>query len=263
MSHRANEIRKRIAKRKRERLPSSPSPNRRGPTPFLMNEEEKYGHDSFSSYDGGPGEGGHPLFRKEVFMFKILVSVCLVLVVAILFKNGSAQFDPARTFVSETMQNDFQFTAVSEWYEEQFGNPLALFPTEKEKETESEVANVPQYAVPATGRVLESFEKNGQGIMVETGSNSSVKVMDSGTVMFAGTREDTGKTVMIQHADGSQTWYGNLESIAVPLYTYVKVGDEVGKVTDTENEKGMFYFAIKQGNTFIDPIQVIQFDSLD
>jgi stage IV sporulation protein FA len=264
MSHRADEIKRRIAKRKRERLPSNLPGKKREPSSFLIKDEEKYGYDNFSSFEGGgSGENGHPLFQKEVFMFKILLSVCLVLIVAILFKNGSSNLDPARNFVSKAMENDFQFAAISTWYEEQFGNPLAFFPTSDGKETETadaEVATPPEYAVPAIGTVTESFQDNGQGVMVETGSNSSVEAMNSGTVTFAGTRDNLGKTVIIQHADGSQTWYGNLESIKVPLYTYIKTGDEVGKVTDTENEKGMFYFAIKQGETFIDPIQVIKFD---
>ncbi|MBD8069348.1 M23 family metallopeptidase [Bacillus sp. PS06] len=263
MSHRADEIRRRIAKRKRERLPSNLPEKKREPSSFLVKDEEKFGHDHFPSFEGGSGNDAHPLFSKEVFMFKILASVCIVLIVAILFKNGSANLDPARNFVSKTMENDFQFAAISTWYQEQFGNPLAFFPTPEEKDAETETAEgekTPQFAVPATGRVTESFQDNGQGVMVETGSNSAVEAMNSGTVTFAGTKDNLGKTIIIQHADGSQSWYGNLESIKVPLYTYVKAGDEVGKVTDTENEKGMFYFAIKQGETFIDPIQVIKFD---
>ncbi len=254
---RANEIRKRIAKRKRVKNSANLPNKSREPSSFLVKDEEKYGYDSYSSYEGGQNQPGHPLFRAEVFMFKVLCSVCLVLIVAILFKNNASQFDTARTFVSKTMENDFQFATISAWYEDQFGSPLALLPKKDENQEEEKPA---QYAVPAVGTVLESFQVNGQGIMIETGSNSKVEAMNEGVVTFAGTRDNLGKTVIIQHADGSQTWYGNLESIAVPLYEYVKAGTEVGKVTDTEEEKGMFYFAIKQGETFIDPIQVIKFE---
>jgi stage IV sporulation protein FA len=258
MNNRADEIKKRIAKRKRER-PTSNLPERKSSS-FLMSDDEKYGFERPASYEGGGSdESNHPLFRKEVFMFKILASICLVLIVGILFKEQNPKLDNARQFVTQTMETDFQFAAISSWYEEQFGSPLALLPVSDDKTT-TEVNNPVEYAVPA-GKILESFDVNGQGIMVETGSETTVEAMNEGVVTFAGNKDSLGKTVIIQHRDGSETWYGNLQSIATPLYEYVMTGDEVGKVSDSEDkQKGMFYFAIKQGETFIDPIQVIKFE---
>ena len=74
-------------------------------------DEERYGFDKLSSYDGGSSEGNHPLFRKEWFLFKLLASACLFLVVAIMFKNNAATFDSARDFVKTSMEKDFQFVA--------------------------------------------------------------------------------------------------------------------------------------------------------
>jgi len=259
-NNRADEIRKRIARRKRDRNHNTvvkPSSS------FLAGDEEKHGYERFPSYEGGSNESGHPLFNKEVFMLKILTSACLVLIVAILFKNGSSQFEPARDFVNKTMENEFQFAAITAWYEDQFGSPLALLPSnDKSNGEQQEGTNHTEYAVPAVGgKVLEGFEVDGQGIMVETGSKSVVEAMNDGVVTFAGNKGDLGKTVIIQHGDGSETWYGNLQSIVVPLYEHVDKGEEIGKVTESEDkEKGMFYFAIKQGETFIDPIQVIKFE---
>lgn len=67
---------------------------------------------------------------------------------------------------------------------------------------------------------------------------------------------------MIQHADGSETWYGHLGTISVKLYDFVEMGKEVGtaQASDEDEQKGLFYFAIKQGDQFIDPIQVISFE---
>ena len=259
-NNRADEIKRRIARRKRER---SPTPLVHTSSSLLVGDEEKHGYERFPSYEGDSNESGHPLFNKEVFMLKILTSACLVLLVAIIFKNGSSQFEPARDFVNKTMENDFQFATITAWYEEQFGSPLALLPTKNETNNEAEVeTNNTEYAIPAVGgRVLEGFEVDGQGIMVETGSKSDVEAMNDGVVTTAGNKGDLGKTVIIQHGDGSQTWYGNLQSIEVPLYEHVEKGEVIGKVSESEDkEKGMFYFAIKQGETFIDPIQVIKFE---
>ncbi|MFS0822546.1 peptidoglycan DD-metalloendopeptidase family protein [Bacillus sp. 1P02SD] len=258
MSNRANEIRRRIEKRKRARYSTSVTPRKATP-PFLASDEERYGGSTYSSYDGGPGEGGHPLFRKEVFLFKILLSAILVLSLGIIFKNQSPKFENVRHFVSSTMETEFQFAAVTEWYKDTFGSPLALIPINQNKE-QSNTATPGKYAIPAAGKVTETFEANGQGVIVETDSKV-VESMNSGYVKEVSVKGELGKTVVIKHSDGSETWYGNLGSVDVKLYDYVEKGQEVGKVEEPEGDnKGSYYFAIKQGETFIDPIQVIKFE---
>ncbi|WP_027409455.1 M23 family metallopeptidase [Anoxybacteroides tepidamans] len=254
MNKRAKEIRKRIEKRKRQR--SIQSTLSYQPLADLT-DEERYGQPVIT-YDRYAADDKHPLFRKEVFLLKTLLSACLVLLSAVAFRNPSETLAPVRTFVKHTMEQEFQFAAVSKWYEKQFGEPLALFP---EKKTETAKKNTKSYAVPASGKVLENFEKNGQGIMIETNGETPVEAMDEGIVIFAGTKEKLGKTVIIQHADGSESWYGNLGAITVKLYDFVEAGKEVGTTMKDANEaKGVFYFAIKQGDHFIDPIQVIPFE---
>ena len=127
MRSRSDDIRKRIEKRKKEqeRLTKQTS------TQLSWTEdEERYGFQKMDSYESGPiEEANHPLFRKEVFIFKILASACLVLIVAIMFRNQTPILDPAKEFVTKSMHEDFQFAAVSDWYESTFGKQLALLPT--------------------------------------------------------------------------------------------------------------------------------------
>jgi stage IV sporulation protein FA len=128
MSHRADEVRKRIAKRKNDRgLSNDNEMSKR--TSLFLSDEERYGAYSPPTYEGGPdnGKGGHPLFRAEVFMFKILFSAVLILITAIVFKNGSPMFEQARSAITYSLEEEFQFAAVSSWYRDQFGEPLALF----------------------------------------------------------------------------------------------------------------------------------------
>lgn len=254
---RPDDIRKRIAKRRKENRGKGSER-----MVVLPQEDEKYGFNQLASYEpGGHDEEIHPLFRIEVFFFKILASICLFLIIAILFRNQSPAFDTARTFVKNTFDQEFQFAAMTKWYENKFGKPLALLPFTDKK---TEVKNVSsQYAVPASGRILENFEKNGQGVMVETAIGAPVKAFNEGVVTFAGVKEGIGKTVIIQHADKTESWYGNLDQIQVSLYEYIQKGKEVGTVSDSagkDKTKGAFYFAIKKGDTFIDPIQVIRFE---
>lgn len=260
MSNRAEDIRKRVARRKRERERMTKNINNRV---LWTEDEERYGFDKLSSYDGSSDGGNHPLFRKEWFLFKLLASACLFLIVAIMFKNNAATFDSAREFVKKSMEKDFQFVAVSNWYEEQFGKPLALLPFKDQKNDggKKSTASNTEYALPASAKILEEFSVNGQRITIETGKGAAVKAMSEGLVSFAGKKDGFGKTVIIKHADNSESWYGNLEDISVEFMEYIESGTEVGLPTANENgNKGSFYFAIKQGDDFIDPIQVIPFD---
>ncbi|PWW19637.1 stage IV sporulation protein FA [Cytobacillus oceanisediminis] len=258
MNSRADEIRKRIARRKKEkdRVTKKVDSN------ILWTEdEERYGFNKLPSYDSKVGEGDHPLFRKELFLFKLLASACLFLLAAILFKNEAVTLAPARDFVKASMEKDFQFAAVSGWYEEQFGKPLALLPfSDGKQETQSPSKNS-DYALPASAKILEDFNDNGQRITIETGKEASVEAMSEGLVRFAGKKDGFGNTVIIQHGDKSESWYGNLADINVNLYQYIEKGTGLGTAGDTDDgEKGSFYFAIKKGDDFIDPIQVIPFE---
>lgn len=260
-----DDVKRRIAKRKKARssIGGAPTGSRRTAYP-LPKDEERYGETPFYDYEPG-SNSKHPVFRTEFIILQVLLAVCLFLIVGILFKDPSPRWEKARTFVSKTMEKEFQFAAVMDWYENQFGKPVALLPeTNKEQipnqiDQNEDVQHV--YAVPAAGRVLEPFSKDRQGIMVETGRDSFVEAIDDGIIIDVSVKEEIGKTVVIQHSDGSETWYGNLNSINVKLYDFVKSRTQLGQVTNTEDgQAGTFYFAIKEGDSFIDPIQVINFD---
>jgi stage IV sporulation protein FA len=258
---RADEIRRRIAKRKKSRGSTQTTVATKKPM-FWAEDEERYGFDRISSYEGGPDEGTHPLFNKEVFVFKILASVCLVLIVGILFKNDNPTFQKARDVVQTTMENNFQFAVVSDWYESKFGKPLALLPFSEKKEPKNTVATgSTQYALPASGRIIEDFAHNGQGIMIETGKDAYVEALNEGIITFAGVKEGFGNTVILQHSDETETWYGNLKTIDVSLWTFIEKGTKLGLATNTDDGlKSSFYLAVKKENDFIDPIQVIRFE---
>ncbi|QUG85839.1 M23 family metallopeptidase [Bacillus nitratireducens] len=246
-NRRVEEIKKRIAKRKEEQE--------------RMEEDQYFAGGDFDSDTVFIEEGEkeiHPLFRKEVFLFKVLLSAILVLSVAILFKNAPSSFDGTRAVTEKVMQQEFQFATISKWYEKQFGKPLVFFSPNEKKE---KAIQQKDYAIPASGKVMQGFQKNGQGVFVQTATNATVESVNEGVVVFAGKKEELGNTVQIQHADGTESWYGNLNDMSVKLYDYVSKKQKIGTVNSDENNKnGKFYFAMKKNEKFIDPIQVISFD---
>ncbi|MGX6442912.1 peptidoglycan DD-metalloendopeptidase family protein [Neobacillus sp. K501] len=261
MRNTPDEIRRRIAKRKKGKGSSGNGPERLITWP---GDDEKYGFDPVSSFDRGDEEGGHPLFKKEVFIFKILASVLLFLAIAIIFRENIKVLSPVRDFVSKNMEQDFQFAMVSKWYEDNFGKPLAILPFNNNKSNDEKNVVEKEHDIPVfSGKVLENFEKNGQGIMIETGVGALVEAMNEGWVEFAGVKEGFGKTVIIQHPDQTESWYANLDEIKVKLYDLVESETVVGTASEStadDKTKGKYYFAIKKGDDFIDPIQVIRFE---
>ncbi|MBF8419413.1 M23 family metallopeptidase [Heyndrickxia coagulans] len=250
MGNRADEIRRQMAKRRKTMKQAYNG--KETVYASLIKDEGTHVYEP-------PGKTPHPLFKKETVLFKILASACLVLAVAILFKSERPEFDKPKAAVKQVMVSEFQFAKAAAWYEKKFGKPVALFP-EKSSKTETAASNEdPQYAMPVSGKVLTSFTADGRGVTIETKPGASVKAMSGGTVIFAGKKPKLGNTVIIQHADSTETWYANLSKIDVGQYDSLKTGEKVGTARSS-GEKGEFYFALKKDGGFIDPIQVIKFE---
>ncbi|MBE3569146.1 MAG: M23 family metallopeptidase [Bacillales bacterium] len=255
MKDRKKEIKKRIAKRNRQKRRQA---NQRAFQPINMafGEEMEFDHQAID-YEA-PDEAYSPLVKKEWFLFKTLTSGVLVLAAAIVFKSQSPMMIDSQKWIRQAMETDIQFASIANWYEKQFGKPLAILPQEKTVTVDRPKKDL---AVPASGKVVETFESNGKGVMVKTGKGEVVDAMKGGLVIFAGKEDETGNTVVIQHPDQSESWYGQLQSISVEPYQRVQAGEEVGKAKDrADGTSGEFYFAIKQGDHYIDPNKVIKFE---
>ncbi|MCY8252128.1 stage IV sporulation protein FA, partial [Bacillus inaquosorum] len=48
--------------------------------------------------------------------------------------------------------------------------------------------------------------------------------------------------------------------VDVALYDFVDKGKKLGSIKLDDHNKGVYYFAMKDGDKFIDPIQVISFE---
>ena len=171
--------------------------------------------------------------------------------------KAAGEWQQLKPMISQTFEQDFQFAAANRWFEKTVGNPLA-FLTDK-KEGQKDVQANQELAVPASGKVQESFTQNGAGVKVET-SAEAIDSMKEGYVVEVKKKSDTGLTVVVQHADNSYSWYGQLKEADVALYDFVDKGEKIGQIALDKQGKGTYYFAIKQNEQFIDPIQVMTFE---
>lgn len=253
------DVRKRIAQRRKNRERNRGYENRenRRENAILANKELDWGTENMIVYDEGIKSPPNKVFiKKDWLLFQVLASISFVLVMAIVYRTSAPWTDEAKDLIGGVYEQEFQFASVVNWFDETIGQPFAFLPENIDKEKGED------FSMPASGTIMESFEKNGQGVMVKTAAAASVGTVKEGVVIYAGEKEDYGKTVIIQHADKSESWYGSLESIDVSLYEQVKKGAKLGRVQASEEEegKGEFYFALKSGGRFIDPGEVISFE---
>src|SRR5699024_6410930 len=105
----------------------------------------------------------------------------------------------------------------------------------------------------------ETFQENGKGVRIVSDQDTKVAVVKEGTVLFAGNKKDTGKTVIVQHVDQSKSIYGQLSNIEVHSYQSVQANQTIGTYKPESAEEAM-YFAIEKNREYMDPIQVIKVD---
>ncbi|WP_042350040.1 M23 family metallopeptidase [Bacillus massiliigorillae] len=251
MYDRRRAIRNRIRKRKK----MQENQNR-----LSSYERERSYSSNVTTYDSGD-EGNHPLFRKDLFLLKVLVSALLFFSIAALYKYPSEKLQVAKDFVASTFEKEMQFAAVTDWYEDTFGKPIAFLPSDQGKESKNVETVSSQYSEPVNGQIVQNFKENGEGVLLETALNLKVGAIQNGVVTFVGMKENTGNTVVVQHSDGSESWYGELESISVSYMDSVSKGEKLGMVSSSHDaSKGRMFFAFKKKDAFVDPNQVISFE---
>ncbi|MTT32414.1 peptidoglycan DD-metalloendopeptidase family protein [Terrilactibacillus sp. BCM23-1] len=253
---RLNEIKKRHLDRKKMKSDMRP---------IRLNDPVASGRVPYGKECQKTGES-YPLFKTNRFLFKCIVAALLILVAIISERSMDSRFNTVRSVMEKSFANDFQFTEVSKWYESKFGQPLAFFPSQtktdnrsEQKTTKSTSSNAIAFSQPVAGEVKEQFSDLKQGILVQTTPKSKVEAVKDGIVVFVGEKKETGKTIIVQHQNGAESWYGRLNKVHVKIYDNVKKGQDLGIVSDDTNDKhGSFYFALKEDGKFVDPATLFQ-----
>jgi murein DD-endopeptidase MepM/ murein hydrolase activator NlpD len=84
------------------------------------------------------------------------------------------------------------------------------------------------------------------GVALESAANTSVLAVGAGTVAFAGNDNTYGSLVVINHAQGLQTRYANLQNIRVKVGQRVNQGDTLAQVRPNDNGSDSFlYFEVR------------------
>lgn len=255
MDKKVNRIRKSIRARKLIRH-SNQTGKSNYPYYEMISDEERHGiyNDVLHPETEPKNNRGRNMFHSA-FFYQLFGSIVLFFASYLVVKSNVELFEKPEQLLRISLEDNFPFATVHHLYVEHLGKPLSLVP--QTEPASSELDN--SQALPLIGEVVESFSTNGTGIHIMPMTKSYVHAFNKGIVVFAGSRSDTDKTVIIQHADRSETTYGKLSSIDVHLYELVDVNGVVGTVNPEDAEE-TFYFSIEQQTGYVDPVKVINVD---
>lgn len=138
------------------------------------------------------------------------------------------------------------------------------------KKTSGPKIDVPPHSLPwpVVGKVLSKFGKEYRadlntwifrdGIKIAASAGQSVRVVSSGSVIYAGPFRSYGNVVIVDHNKGFFSIYGFLKEIQVNVGDKLPVQGIIGTAgQDTQSSSGTgrnaVYFEIRQGTTAVDP----------
>ncbi len=160
---------------------------------------------------------------------KILLSIIFFLV-SIIYTNLSDK--NLLLYKEHVLTESLPFTKIKGWYEDLFGEILPDPPTDQ--------------AVFNGRLVYKDIEDYQNGSKLKVNNHTLINNLTGGIVVYVGEKEDFGNTVIIQGADGTDIWYGNLTNISVKLYDYIAANTLLGEV-DGED----LYIVIKKEDKYL------------
>ncbi|MCP1199384.1 peptidoglycan DD-metalloendopeptidase family protein [Notoacmeibacter sp. MSK16QG-6] len=108
---------------------------------------------------------------------------------------------------------------------------------------------------PAKGRVIRNFGGGSPGIDIAVPMGTPVKAAENGVVVYAGSGlKDLGNTVLVQHADGTTTVYGNASELSVKKGDKVARGQQIARAGTTGNASApQVHFEVRKKSNPVDP----------
>lgn len=123
--------------------------------------------------------------------------------------------------------------------------------------------------VPVSGKVvrgygmvidpIDNMERFHSGVDIAAPVGSPVRAVQDGTVQRLGDSPVLGKYVMIEHAQGFLSFYGELARLTVEEGQAVQAGQIIGEVgTAGDISGGGLHFELRENNKLVDPLTRLQ-----
>jgi stage IV sporulation protein FA len=183
----------------------------------------------------------------HVFLVQLVVAAMLFLLTVI-----GIRYPVVEQWITTAWQQKMPYEQLTAYYQQIVGSRPTLLPTfvpEKPQET---------WIAPVQGKVVLPFTTQRKGVVIQTEGAVPIVAAKSGKITFVGQKTGIGKTMIIAHEDGKETWIGFLGEVKATVGTTIKQGTEIGKVTP-RNQQYFVYLALKDQGQFVNPVGSIPF----
>lgn len=155
------------------------------------------------------------MIKISTFIYKILLSILLVLIILILSKSN-LKFKES---IYNIYNTNLSFGYINNLYTKYLGKiiPFDL--------------NITKPVFSSTLQYNEA-SKYFDGCKLKVENQYLVPTLSSGLIVFIGQKDNYGKTIIIEQENGIEVWYSNLDNISVSLYDYVEKGTYLGSTID-------------------------------
>ena len=111
---------------------------------------------------------------------------------------------------------------------------------------------------PLRGEIVARFRQLGSGVDIRATAGQTVVAAKSGRVSVFEKTPEYGRVIVIEHQDGSATYYGRLGEILVAHGTWVKQGEAIATAGSSGGANGAeLQFRVMENDQFVDPLRVL------
>ncbi|MDB5053455.1 MAG: SpoIVFB-regulator protein [Bacilli bacterium] len=202
--------------------------------------------------------------QKQI-QVKLCIALLLFICIFAMFQFRTPWAEQGQEYVNKALTKEIAFQAVEAWYQSKFSGTPSFIPSfhapQGQEAEKVDALGLKSFYIPVHGKIVIPYASDHQAIVIQTQANASVCAMDTGRVIYAGYRVDTGNTVILQHASGYQSTYGNLQPLQWEKNDWITVGEEIGKASIPKGQlKGNVYLAVMKDAEYVNPVDVITFD---
>lgn len=152
--------------------------------------------------------------------------------------------------IKVALNDSFDYAALTAWYEAHIGAIPTLLPIFDDRiDGRSET----EYSLPVAGHPASSNTSQPGVIAFHTSLDRAVTSIGRGLVQYVAPSRTNEMTVKVLHSDGVLAVYAGLETVQVEKNDWLEEGALIGH-TD------ILYFALKRGDQYVNPGDVIPFD---
>lgn len=163
-------------------------------------------------------------------IIRILLVALIFLSLAIIYKSNSNLKNKIDTYI---FKEEISFVKIKNIYNKYLGG---ILPIKKESNTVSVFNEKLEYT---------SVSKYNDGAKLTVNEAYLVPAIKEGMVVFAGEKEEYGKTIIVEDLEGIRIWYGNINNTSLKLYDYIEKGSLIGEVNND------LYLVISKDNQYL------------